>query len=387
MVRIRQKMETVISRSTPQFLARVGILLLGVALTMSMTGCPSDPDPDAPADAPEYVEISDWHDLHRITENPGGSYVLMNDLDSASAGYVELASEAADRGRGWQPIGEPGNPFTGDFDGRGYEIRGLFIDRRHEDGVGLFGLVDGGGSVRNVGVIDADVTGGRYVGSLVGYSHHGTVTGSYSTGTVSGSRKVGGLVGHNRLEGNVSESWSAASVSGDSYVGGLVGLDSGTVTNSYAVGSVTGLWRVGGLVGQSHKAVRNSYASGSVTGSWRVGGLIGYLVGGTVINSYAAGSVTGESAVGGLVGEEKVGTVTNSFWDWEASGVDVSDGGVGKTTAEMMDISTFTDTATEGLDEPWDVIAVVGSGDRSIGYVWNIVDEQTYPFLSWQDVS
>jgi len=140
-------------------------------------------------------------------------------------------------------------------------------------------------------------------------------------------------------------------------------------------------------VGQSHKAVSNSYASGSVTGSWRVGGLIGYLVGGIVLNSYAAGSVTGESAVGGLVGEQKVGTVTNSFWDREASGVDVSDGGVGKTTAEMMNVSTFTDTATEGLDEPWDVIAVVGSGDRNIGYLWNIVDEQTYPFLSWQDVA
>jgi len=32
--------------------------------------------------------------------------------------------------------------------------------------------------------------------------------------------------------------------------------------------------------------------------------------------------------------------------------------GTGKTTAEMMDIATFTDTGTEGLDEPSHIRAV-----------------------------
>jgi len=62
-----------------------------------------------------------------------------------------------------------------------------------------------------------------------------------------------------------------------------------------------------------------------------------------------------------------------------------SDGGTGKTTAEMMDIATFTDTETEELDDPWDITAVA-LGETNPAYIWNIVNGQTYPFLSWQSV-
>jgi hypothetical protein len=45
----------------------------------------------------------------------------------------------------------------------------------------------------------------------------------------------------------------------------------------------------------------------------------------------------------------------------------------------MMDIDTFTGAG-------WDIVAVGGSGERNMGYVWNIVDDVTYAFLSWQPV-
>jgi hypothetical protein len=53
----------------------------------------------------------------------------MNDLDAATPGYAELASPTANQGKGWQAIGTSDNRFTGSFDGQGYEIRDLFIDR------------------------------------------------------------------------------------------------------------------------------------------------------------------------------------------------------------------------------------------------------------------
>ena len=102
-------------------------------------------------------------------------------------------------------------------------------------------------------------------------------------------------------------------------------------------------------------------------------------------DSYSTGSVTGSTNVGGLIGRN-AGTESNSFWDTETSGQATSDGGTGKTTAEMQDIDTFTDTETEGLDEPWDIIAVANPSTRNLSYIWNIVDEETYPFLSWQPV-
>jgi len=127
-------------------------------------------------------------------------------------------------------------------------------------------------------------------------------------------------------------------------------------------------------VGANVGTVSNSYSSGSVTGENGAGGLVGLNgEGGTVSNSYSTGNVNGNMYVGGLVGGN-ADTVSNSFWDTETSGQTTSAGGTGKTTAEMKSIATFA---------AWDIIAVT-SGQTNPTYIWNIVDGQTYPFLSWQ---
>ncbi|MFW6102349.1 MAG: hypothetical protein ACOC6O_01665, partial [Chloroflexota bacterium] len=117
--------------------------------------------------ASTVTEIHDWYELHAIRDNLDGHYLLMNDLDATSAGYQELASPTANQTKGWEPIGiyEQGtsfNPFVGIFDGQGYEIRDLFINRPDEVGVGLFGAVVGwaeGGVIENLSVVNANVTG------------------------------------------------------------------------------------------------------------------------------------------------------------------------------------------------------------------------------------
>lgn len=336
----------------------------------------------------------------------------MNDLDSATPGYIELASSTANQGRAWQPVGTSDERFTGSFDGQGYEIRDLFINRSDETLVGLFGAVGEGGVVQNVGVVNAAVTGEWAVGVVAGGSW-GEIRNSRSSGSVSGDDCVGGLVGGN--VGGVSNCHSSASVAGRWDVGGLVGCNDagGIVSESYGVGSVTGEWSigglvggnlggtvsksyasasvngddyVGGLVGDNQGNVRNSYSRGSVTGELYVGGLVGYNdSGGNVSNSYASGTVTGHLFVGGLVGENIEGEVQNSFWDINTSGMQESDGGTGKSSGEMQDIVTFTNTATVGLDQPWDIAAVAPDETES-ACTWNIVDGQTYPFLSWQSM-
>jgi len=99
---------------------------------------------------------------------------------------------------------------------------------------------------------------------------------------------------------------------------------------------------------------------------------------GTVSNSYSTGGVTGTSNVGGLLGKN-AGTVSNSFWDTETSGQAGSAGGIGKITDEMQDIATC-------LGAGWNIIAVANPSTRNLSYVWNIVEDETYPFLSWQPV-
>ncbi|MCL1884627.1 MAG: Ig-like domain-containing protein, partial [Defluviitaleaceae bacterium] len=74
-------------------------------------------------------------------------------------------------GHNWQPIGGNGHPdFVGVFDGNGHRIIGLNIDRANYDYVGLFGRVGSGGVIRNVGLLNARVTGRRYVGGIAGFT-------------------------------------------------------------------------------------------------------------------------------------------------------------------------------------------------------------------------
>jgi hypothetical protein len=379
-----------------EYRARFCILLISVALLGGIIGCES---------TPVYSEVRNWHDMYAIRNNLGGHYLLMNNLDSTTAGYGEFAGDTSNQGKGWQPIGTYDEPFTGIFDGQGYEINDIYIDRPDEYLVALFGAVDAGSVIQNVEVLDADVTGEWSIGCLVG-ENWGTLRNSYSSGIVSGVDCAGGLVGGNA--GAVNDSCSVANVTGHWDVGGLVGCSdsSGTVSNSYSTGDVVGEWAVGGLagsnlggivdkcystsivigndyvgglVGDNQGSVSNAYSIGSVTGEWYVGGLVGDNdSSGSVSNSYASGSVAGYSFVGGLVGSNW-GTVSNSFWDTETSGINESDGGTGKTTVEMNAIPTF-------LTAGWNIIAVA-SDQTDPAYIWNIVTGQTYPFFSWQTAS
>lgn len=339
-------------RSMKHHCPRAAAIVLIVAASISgVGGCPPHP-----------TEIRDWHDLHAVRDNLDDSYILMNTLDSTSPGYAELASPTANGGRGWEPIGTSDASFTGDFNGQGYEIKDLYISRADEDYVGLFGCTSWTRHTENVGVIgNLGVTNANVVGSI----------------------NVGALVGHNG--GVVSTSYSSGRVDGTERVGGLVGWNQHTLVSSYSGGSVSGEIAVGGLVGDNWQraTVSSSYSTGIVTGSSKVGGLVGWNYYGTVASCYSTGRVTGSARAGGLVGGMLGGSVRSSFWDVLTSGTEASAAGTGKTTAEMQTIATFTDMAAAGLEEPWDVVSVA-PGTTSDDYAWNIVDKQTYPFLSWQ---
>jgi len=335
------------------------------AFSGSGSGTPGNP----------YI-ITTVEELQAMKDNLSGYYALGNDINaSATSGW--------NSGAGFIPIGTDTNQFTGSFDGQGYKIINLRINRPSTDYVGLFGYVGSGGVVENVGLENENIKGNLRVGGLVGFNDRGTVSNSYSTGSVSGSGDyAGGLVGINY--GTVSNSYSTGSVSGDYIVGGLIGYNLyGTVSRSYSTGSVSGDNTVGGLVGESYGTVFNSYSTGSVSGDCIVGGLVG-LNYENVSNSYSTGSVSGGDIVGGLVGVS-YGTVSNSFWDKETSEKTTSAGGTGKTTVQMKDIRTYTslEWSGEGLYEPvWDFVGTQYD-DEGTENIWNIrpLVNDGYPFL------
>ena len=265
-----------------------------------------------------------------------------------------------------------GTPFTGVFDGNGHVISHLCVQGASY--LGLFGLLRFPGSICNLSLKAVDVHGtGDKVGGLVGAnggsintshsygsvsgtqwyvggltgSNWGSITASYGGGRVDGtgesSDHVGGLVGVN--SGSIKRSYSSGSVSGTRYdVGGLVGWnsDTGHMSQCYSIAAVTGGSAVGGVVGSNYGHVTSCYSTGTVCGSGEVGGLVGTngsweYPAGSVTQCYSTGVVTGKGYLGGLVGDDSGGNVLHSVWDMETSGLSVSPGGVGLTTAEMMD--------------------------------------------------
>jgi hypothetical protein len=330
--------------------------------------------------------------------------------------YIQTADlNAADTqnwnsGAGFSPIGSNPDAFTGSYDGQGYEISGLFINRPSSAFQGLFGSTNGA-VISNLGVTNTTIIGYNRTGALVGFAiDSSTISNCYSTGSVSGTLYTGGLVGHKYNNTTMTNCYSTGTVNGTSYTGGLVGENysystisncystgnvtgsgnytgglvgwnwsNSTITDSYSTGIVNGTSYTGGLVGNNKRnsIITNSYSTGGVNGTSYTGGLVGYNYNNSPItNCYSTGSVSGTTGTGGLMGYNFNSTITNSFWDTQTSGQSTSAGGTGKSTAELQTMSTYTNAGWDFMGE-----TVNGTDDY-----WGIngVDNGAYPFLSWQ---
>jgi hypothetical protein len=362
----------------------------------------------------QIADANNWTQLKNTPAHWNKHFLLTADINLAGVSLT--------------PVGNSTTRFTGVFDGNNHVICNAVLNLPSSDRIGLFGFVDIGSQVKNLGVVDPDITGRDFVGALVGYNC-GAINLCYATGTVHGRNYVGGLVGCS--VSSIISSYAVSSVGGNSSVGGLVGLNGGSLTSCYAATSVTGtgdnvgglvggipgssssitlcyatgsvvgntssvgglvggasgtvtacystasvdgtVYYVGGLIGYNNSTLTSSYATGSVDGGNSVGGLVGWNDS-DVASCYAAGTVTGDGNLGGLVGVTYYGTVNTSFWDTETSGQSISSGGTGKTTDEMKTQSTFTDA-------DWDFVGEILNGTQDI---WRLCTDGThYPQLSW----
>ncbi|MEH2554520.1 filamentous hemagglutinin family protein [Bradyrhizobium algeriense] len=278
--------------------------------------------------------VNTVYDLQNMKNSLAGTYALGRDIDAAiTSGW--------NSGTGFEPIGA-GISFTGNLNGQGHTISGLFINRPGSQNVGLISYLGTGAAVSNIGVIGATVTGGTAVGAIVG-SNYGAVTNVYSSGSVTATNAgAGGLVGYNFQ--TVSNGYSSSTVSGPLYVGGAVGLN-----NIASLG--------GGNV--SAGAISQVYATGAVTGT--------------------GGS---PSAIGGLVGFNG-NSITQSYWDSYTTGraSGVGSGGSAGATAVTSDPAqsaaanyAFKQIAYSDFD--------FVPGNTSTG--WFLVDGRTRPFGQWE---
>jgi hypothetical protein len=322
--------------------------------------------------------IQSKNNLKTLSENPclwNQHFKQTANINFTSADF-SMGGAFYNAGDCFSPIGNGSTNFTGSYNGQGFSIDSLKINRPG-GGVGLFGVVSTLDSLKNIAITKCNIQGLNSVGSLAGLLNVGTISNSYATVTVNGSIDVGGLVGRN-TSGFILNSYATGAVSGSNTVGGLVGFNEfGTISKVYATVAVSGTNFIGGLLGKNdYGTISNSYATGSISGSNFVGGLVGNINDGVISNSYATGANNGSNSTGGLVGANDEAIITNCFWDTLTTGQNLSGGGTGKNSLEMKTLATFT-SAT------WDFITETTNGTADI-WQMNCGTNNGYPVFSWQ---
>jgi hypothetical protein len=409
-------------------------------------GSGTEGDPFIIANYEDLLELSfmthNWNNFFLQTAN-----IDAGATDSLNFGDHDANLYTPEEAMGFSPIGDSptmsarqGVAFSGSYNGNGYVIGNLHINRPLEKLIGFFGYVKDVShtqktAIKNLTLNNVSINGTYYVGGLVGWNLDAAIDSCSVTGTItSPGATVGGLVGFD--QDIISDCHISGRVSGGT-VGGLVGYkEFGKIINCSAVDTVQSTsGTAGGLVGAMYQAeISACYASGSVSGNRYTGGLVGKIQYRSLIsNSYATGDVTGRSftaysATGGFCGYVNgyginlgsniencyssgsvfyndaavptdrgfVGNVTltntfvNNFFDLTLSNqlTDAVEAATAKDSIAMRDIMTFTDISTEGLTSAWD-FACHFNDDAGDNDIWDIdtsgAFNDGYPFLFWEN--
>jgi len=316
-------------------------------------------------DDPYMVATADH--LNNVRDHLGSYFEQIRDIDLDVAPY--------NTGSGWNPIGyytgdgSANNlPFTGVYDGNGFAISNLHINRAGYSFNGLFRNTLNA-TLSNMDLTNCSVFGAYYDGGLVAVADSTIISNCHVTGTISVQNTDGLLAGRIRNSGvtdctsrgsltsvcwdsggligraensSLLRCYAGVTVSGSGWTGGLLGFGtSSTVSYCWSNSNVTGTTEeAGGLIGELYNSFcYDSFSTGNVNGYSIVGGFCGRAYNTTLTNCYSTGHV---NLGGGFVqtlqspgGELARSVITNCYWDTQTSGTTTSAGGTGLTTAEL----------------------------------------------------
>lgn len=238
----------------------------------------------------EMTELGDAWDGKTMTEPAveDGVYLITKGSELAwLANYVNdgnatvnarLTQDINLGGFTWTPIGNSSaKTFSGNFDGQGHEVKGLYINASAATYQALFGYLKSG-SIANLTV----------------------------SGSVSAKQYVGGIVANIQADATVDRCVNLADVKGTgTYVGGVAGNANNAtakISNSYNAGHITGTTNCGGVAGynNANTVIENVFNIGEISAT-----TAGACVGGTtaktnVKNAFATknyGVSTGQTIV------------------------------------------------------------------------------------------
>ena len=371
-------------------------------------------------------QIASLENLYWITQNSsvwtGARFFIQTQNIDASSTNTWAS------GAGWIPIGSAASRFNGHYNGQGFKITNLFMNRPSGDKAffawlqgatvknltiespsftltssgnwnAIFAARAGNVTIDNVKIVGGSLTASGSGISAPMFGEVYTLSGSTSTisncsNTANASLKdyTAGFLGSSNTYGNaitISNCFSNATISGTWRVGGFAGHPSGTITfeKCYSAGSVSGADNVGGFIGVCDDAVQtfnDCYSTANVTATtWKGGGFFGWIWNwNSVMNinfnrCYATGSVTGGNPKGGFGGDDNGYTsnvfFSNCFWNNQTSGITTGVGTnsrtglTGLTTANMRIQSSYSN-AGWNFTSNWDIASGVNNGYPTLRY-------------------
>ena len=282
----------------------------------------------------KITTVEEFEDF-RDEVNSGNSFdnnavILMNDITLSE---------------NWTPIGYISDDnivkFNGDFNGLNHKIN-LNINNPQKLYQGLFANTGSSAKVNSV-VATGSITGGKYVGTIVGYNegsirncgneasvtcqydvdgdwnpysggiagynYNGVINGCYNKEKVNSTRwTTGGIVGKSE-GGEIKNCYNVSIVTSEGgEAGGICGVASNTTLyNLYNTGDIQANNSCeGGIIGilSDNSNVRNTYNCGQIQGNTNVGGISGQLIkSGIIENCYNIANIVSDETAAGIIGQ------------------------------------------------------------------------------------
>lgn len=270
----------------------MGINLVATQDTVEKDSFGTDYDADA-----KYPEVAggdeNWYNetATELTISTAAHLVdlakRVNEGETFAGKTITLANDIAlDGVSNWTPIGTFDNPFKGTFDGAGYTVSGMMINRESTEDVGFFGTIYG------ATITHLTVSGNITVGTSALIDNHDYHIGgicAYADGN-STIEKCTNKSNIKVADNDVEAYWPTI------YIAGIVGaVNSGSISDCLNTGSITsdeaypGAY-VGGITSvlTGGQSVKNSVNVGQVTGGAYTGGIVaGGIAGRAPVNSYS----------------------------------------------------------------------------------------------------
>lgn len=286
-----------------------------------------------------------------------------NDKDYPLNAYYELTGDIdlnCSSDNQWEPIMiEVNKHFSGSFDGKGYTIKGLYINNSKRQ-QSLFGNVTG--KIKNLTVegdiIVANVQSSKTAGFVSNLGNKGIIENCINRVniTVTGEKSyyVGGFVADCMSETSIINCENYGTISGTLAVGGIVGFFENatdvTISNCINYGNINGTKLIGGIAGNAPSKnskgeimsekikISKCYNRGKIEGT---ASFIGGIIGNTefdIEDCKNLAEIKGIAAVGGIVGKiEGDKCISNSSNTGKISGNGLFCGGIaGQVAGESL---------------------------------------------------